>query len=109
MHKKGTELKLINEEGNENIFAINDFSDLGKEDHYYIILKKDCGENIIISTLQDMGISKRNSIIFGICGGLFMLLLIAFCFVYIVHCFKVRCNRGKRIAMIEESRDNKDI
>ena len=108
LHKKGTELKLINKDGNENIFFINDFSDLGKDDHYYITLKQDCGENIILSTLQDLGISKKSSIIFGICGGIFMILLIVFCFIYIIHCFKVRCNRGKKLAMTEESRD-KDI
>ena len=108
LHKKGTELKLINNEGNENIFVINDFTDLGKEEHYYITMKQDCGENIILSTLQDMGISKKNSFILGICGAAFLVLLIVFCFVYIVHCFKVRCKRGKKLSMTEESRD-KDI
>lgn len=108
LHKKGTKLKLINDEGNENIFTINDYADLGKEDHYYITMKQDCGENIILSTLQDMGISKKNSFILGICGAVFLVLLIVFCFVYIVHCFKVRCKRGKKLAMTEESRD-KDI
>ena len=108
LHKKGTELILKNNEGNENIFAINDFADLGKEDHYYITMKQDCGENIILSTLQDMGISKKNSFILGICGAIFLVLLVVFCFVYIVHCFKVRCKRGKKLSMSEESRD-KDI
>jgi len=104
LHKKGTELVLRNEEGNENIFVVNDYSELGKDDYYYINLKQDCGENVIISTLQDMGLSKKKSIILGICGGLFILLLIVFCFVYIVHCFKVRCKRGKKISMTDESR-----
>ena len=108
LHKKGTELKLINNEGNENIFVINDFADLGQEDHYYITMKQDCGENIILSTLQDMGISKKNSFILGICGSIFLVLLVVFCFIYIVHCFKVRCKRGKKLAMTEESKD-KDI
>ena len=108
LHKKGTELILKNNEGNENIFAINDFADLGKEDHYYITMKQDCGENIILSTLQDMGISKKNSFILGICGAIFLVLLVVFCFAYIVHCFKVRCKRGKKLSMSEESRD-KDI
>ena len=108
LQKKGTELKLINKDGNENIFFINDFSDLGKDDHYYITMKTDCGENIILSTLQDLGLSKKSSIILGICGGVFMMLVIIFCFIYIIHCFKVRCKRGKKLAMTEESRD-KDI
>ena len=104
LHKKGTELKLLNGDGNENIFVVNDFSELGKEEYYYITLKEDCGENVVFGTLQDMGLSKKTSIILTICGGLFMILLIVFCFVYIVHCFKVRCRRGKKLAMTEESR-----
>ena len=104
LHKKGTELKLFNADGNENIFVVNDFSELGKEEYYYITLKEDCGENVVFGTLQDMGLSKKTSIILTICGGLFMILLIVFCFVYIVHCFKVRCRRGKKLSMTEESR-----
>ena len=104
LHKKGTELKLINEDGNENIFVVNDYTDLGNDEYYYITLKEDCGENVVFGTLQDMGLSKKSSIILTICGGLFMLLLIAFCFIYIIHCFKVRCRRGKKLAMTEESR-----
>ena len=50
--KKGTELKIRNNEGNENIFVVNDFSDLGKNEYYYIELKEDCGENIVLSTLH---------------------------------------------------------
>ena len=104
LHKKGTELFLKNNEGNENIFIVNDYSDLGNKDYYYISLRKDCGENVIISTLQDMGLSKKYSIILGICGGLFMLLLFVFCIFYIIHCFKVRCRRGKKLSMTDESR-----
>ena len=104
LHKKGTELRLINEDGNENIFVVNDYTDLGNDEYYYITLKEDCGENVVFGTLQDMGLSKKSSIILTICGGLFMLLLIAFCFIYIIHCFKVRCRRGKKLAMTEESR-----
>ena len=104
LHKKGTELKIVNEDGNENIFVVNDYADLGNEEYYYIALREDCGENVVFGTLQDMGLSKKNSIILTICGGLFMLLLIGFCFVYIIHCFKLRCKRGKKLATTEESR-----
>ena len=38
-----------------------------------------------------------------------MLLLILFCFAYIIHCITVRCKRGKKISTSEESKDNKDI
>ena len=109
LHKKGTKLILKNSEGNENIFIISDFTDLGKSEYSYITLKSDCGENVIFGTLQDMGLSKKSSIILGICGALFMLLLIIFCIIYIIHCFTVRCKRGKKIATTEESKDNKDI
>lgn len=105
LHKKGTELVIKNSEGNENIFFVNDYSDLGgKNDYYFIKLRQDCGENVIISTLQDMGLSKTKSIILGICGVLFLLLLIVFCFVYIIHCIKIRCRRGKKLSTNEESK-----
>lgn len=105
--KKGTKLKIRNNEGNENIFVVNDFSDLGKNEYYYIELKEDCGENIVLSTLQDMGLSKKTSIILTISTIAFILLLIIFSIFYIVHCFKERCKRGQKLAMTEESRDRK--
>jgi hypothetical protein len=104
LHKKGTSMTIRNEDGNEVLWTVNDYTELGKEDFYYITLKEDCGENVVFGTLKDMGLSKKNSIILTIGGIAFMALLIIFCFIYIIHCFKVRCKRGKRLAMTEESK-----
>ena len=104
LHKKGSILKLKNEDGNENIFIISDFTDLGKNDYYYINLKEDCGENVVLGTLKDMGFSKKGSVILTICGILFVVLIVVFFFVFIIYFIKVRCKRGKRIALTEESK-----
>ena len=104
LHKKGTELSLRNDDGNENIFIINDFSDLGKNEYYFINLKEDCGENVVMGTLKDMGFSKEGSVILSVFGGLFMTFLIIFFFIFIIHCIKVRCKRGAKISTTEESK-----
>ena len=68
MPKKGTELQLINNDGNKITFIVNDFADLNKNDYFFINLKEDCGENVVISALKDMGFSKKSSVILSICG-----------------------------------------
>ena len=102
--KKGTELQLINADGNKNIFIVNDFADLSKNDYYFINLKEDCGENAVISTLKDMGFSKKGSIILSVCGAIFILLMVVLFFIFVIHCIKVRCKRGTKIATTEESK-----
>ena len=104
LDKKGSILKLRNEDGNENIFIISNFTVLGRNDYYFIKLKEDCGENVVLGTLKDMGFSKKGSVILTICGVLFVVLIVFFFFVFIIYFIKIKCNRGRRIALTEESK-----
>ena len=97
------EIRIINEEGNEIIFTSFD-------KYNYIKLEEDCGENAVFGTMKELGISKKNGIIASICICLFFLLIIGFCFFYIIHCF-LRCkkNKGKKLPTTEESKEQKEI
>ena len=77
---------------------------MGKNEYYFINLKEDCGENVVMGTLKDMGFSKEGSVILSVFGGLFMTFLIIFFFIFIIHCIKVRCKRGAKISTTEESK-----
>ena len=104
LNKKGSILQLKNDDGNENIFIISNFTDLGKNDYSYIYLMEDCGENVVLGTLKDMGFSKKVSVILTVCGIVFVLLILVFFFVFIIYFIKLRCKRGRRIALTEESK-----
>ena len=95
------DIRIINNEGNQIIFEVNN-----KINNF--IMKNDCGENVIFGTMKEIGISKKNGIIVSVCIIIFFLILIGFCFFYIIHCF-LRCKqKGKKLPMTEESKIHKD-
>ena len=100
--EKDKEIRIINEEGNEIIFMMNDQNN-------YIKLDEDCGENIVFGAMKEIGISKKNGIIISISLIIFLLLIIGFCIFYIIHCI-LRCKnrRGKKLPMTEESKVQKE-
>ena len=73
-------------------------------------MDEDCGENAVFGAMKEIGISKKKGIVVSICLAIFLLLLIGFFFFYIVHCI-LRCvkNKGKKLPMTEESKDQKEI
>ena len=98
---KKEKLRIINDEGNEIIFGVND------KNNFYV-MKDDCGENVYFGAMKEMGISKKKGIIISIGLGLFFLFLIGFCIFYFIHCI-LRCKkRGKKLPMTEESKIQKD-
>ena len=101
--EQNKELRIINEEGNEIIFTVYDKLN-------YIKMDEDCGENAVFGAMKEIGISKKKGIVVSICLAIFLLLLIGFFFFYIVHCI-LRCvkNKGKKLPMTEESKDQKEI
>ena len=101
--EQNKELRIINEEGNEIIFTVYDKLN-------YIKMDEDCGENAVFGAMKEIGISKKKGIVVSICLAIFLLLLIGFFFFYIVHCI-LRCvkNKGKKLPMTEESKEQKEI
>ena len=99
--EKDKEIRIVNDEGNEIIFTVYD-------DNNYIKLEEDCGENIVFGTMKEIGISKTNGIIISVCAIVFLLILLGFGIFYIIHCI-LRCKeKGRKLPMTEESKENKD-
>ena len=99
---RNKEIKIINDEGNEIIFKVND-------DNNFIKLEEDCGENVVFGAMKEIGISKTKGIIISICIIVFLLALFGFSIFYIIHRI-LRCKqKGKKLPMTEESKIQKDF
>ena len=100
--EKDKEIRIINEEGNEIIFTVNDQNN-------FIKMEEDCGENVVFGAMKEMGISKKKGIAISIGFFIFFMCIIGFCIFYIIHRIK-RCRkkRGKRLATTEESKVQKE-
>ena len=100
--EKDKEIRIINEEGNEIIFTVNDQNN-------FIKMEEDCGENVVFGAMKEMGISKKKGIAISIGFFIFLICIIGFCIFYVIHRIK-RCRkkRGKRLATTEESKVQKE-
>ena len=99
---RNKEIRIINDEGNEIIFKVND-------DNNFIKLEEDCGENVVFGAMKEIGISKTKGIIISICIIVFLLALFGFSIFYIIHRI-LRCKqKGKKLPMTEESKIQKDF
>ena len=101
--EKDKEIRIINDEGNEIIFTVNDQNN-------FIKMEEDCGENVVFGAMKEIGISKKKGIIISIGVIIFLLCIIGFGIFYIIHRI-LRCikERGKKLPMTEESKDQKEI
>ena len=99
---RNKEIRIINDEGNEIIFKVND-------DNNFIKLEEDCGENVVFGAMKEIGISKTKGIIISVCIIVFLLALFGFSIFYIIHRI-LRCKqKGKKLPMTEESKIQKDF
>ena len=100
--EKDKEIRIINDEGNEIIFVVND-------NNNFIKLNEDCGENVVFGAMKEMGISKTKGIIISLCIIVFLLALLGFSIFYIIHRIKRCKKKGKKLPMTEESKDQKEF
>lgn len=101
-----TELDIFNKEGNKNRIIINNLKYINNQKDNSIIMEENCGQFIILGTLNDMGISKKGS--FSILlGAILFVCAVVICIITYAICIIVRiAKRGRRVATSEKGNNS---
>ena len=98
----GVILDLLNDEGNKNVFTMNNYIHIQNSKDSTITVSTTCGNFISTGVLKDLGLSKDTSMWVNIVGALFVISLVGFCFFFVIYMIKERMTRGKRLITHEE-------
>ena len=102
----GSEYDIFNNDGNRIIFKMNNYSTIKNDHDFYVTLKESCGDNAMIGTLKDMGLSHEDSTIiyiFVILG----VVVVVVGFIIDFYCkIKKRVKKGMKLTTNEESKEN---
>ena len=114
--KKGTSIMLPEKgiinvietmEGNKVNFLTDNFTEINNEKDLFVKAKENCGDNVVVGTLKDMGMSHKTSVVTYI---LIIVIIFAFIFGFVAYTtIKVRMyyNRGDKLTLHEESKISK--
>lgn len=99
----GTEIELVNDEGNKNNFYVMDYQFIQNDRDNHVILQEDCGQFILMGTLNDMGLSKKTSFYIVIGSVVFVSLVVVCIILYIVCKIKNIVKRGEKLPVKDDS------
>lgn len=103
--QRGTENEIFTTEGNRIIFAMNNFSNINNDHDYYVTLEEGCGDNLVVGTLKDMGMSHTDSIITYIIVIVIAAIIIVGFILYIIWKIRRRIKRGAKLMTSEENKE----
>ena len=102
----GSEYDIFNNDGNRIIFAMNNFSSIKNDHDFYVTSKEECGNDVVIGTLKDMGMSSEDSIIIYIFAIIGIVSIVVGFIIYFYCKIKNRIKRGMKLTTNEEAKDN---
>ena len=102
----GVILDIVNDEGNRNIFAMNNYTHIQNSKDSTIKVSETCGNFISMGVLKDLGLSKHTSVWVTIIGILFVIFLVGFCLFFVIYMIKEKMKRGRRLISNEEIKIN---
>ena len=102
----GSEYDIFNNDGNRIIFKMNNYSTIKNDHDFYVTLKESCGDNAMIGTLKDMGLSHEDSTIIYIFVILGVVVVVVGFIIYFYCKIKKRVKKGMKLTTNEESKEN---
>jgi hypothetical protein len=102
----GSEYDIFNNDGNRIIFAMNNFSSIKNDHDFYVTSKEECGNDVVIGTLKDMGMSSEDSIIIYIFAIIGIVSIVVGFIIYFYCKIRNRIKRGMKLTTNEEAKDN---
>ena len=103
---RGSENEIVTKEGNIIIFTMNNFSKINNDHDFFVTLEEDCGDNIFIGTLKDMGMSHKSSLITYIMIIVIIAIIVGGFIIYFCWKIKMKITRGETLTTAEETKDN---
>ena len=93
-------------EGNKINFLTDNFTEINNEKDLFVKTKEKCGDNVVVGTLKDMGMSHKSSVATYILIIIFFLLFFLGSAFYIAYKCKLRYDRGTKLTVNEETKNN---
>ena len=101
---KPGEIKEIYSSGNIIKFIMADYSQINNDHDYYVVAKEACGDNMMVGTFKDMGMSHEGSVSVTIVLILFVILSSLGMIAYCIYRVQLRFKRGKKLITAEENK-----
>ena len=103
---RGTQNEIVTKEGNVIIFTMNNFSKINNDHDFYVNLEENCGDNVVVGTLKDMGMSHKSSIITYIMIIVIVAIIVVGFIIYFSIKIKNKIKRGEKLTTSEENKGN---
>jgi hypothetical protein len=101
---RGSENEIFTNEGNRIIFTMNNFSKINNDHDFYVKLEEECGDNVFVGTLKDMGMSHKSSVLTYIFIIIIAIIIIVGFVLYCIWKIKKRIQRGAKLTTSEETK-----
>ena len=101
---RGSENEIFTNEGNRIIFTMNNFSKINNDHDFYVKLEEECGDNVFVGTLKDMGMSHKSSVLTYIFIIIIAIIIIVGFVLYFIWKIKKRIEGGAKLAASEETK-----
>ena len=101
---RGSEQEIPTKEGNKIIFTMNNFSKINNDHDFYVKLEEECGDNVFVGTLKDMGMSHKSSVLTYIFIIIIAIIIIVGFVLYAIWKIKRRIQRGAKLTTSEETK-----
>ena len=101
---RGSENEIFTSEGNRIIFNMGNFSKINNDHDFFVKLEEECGDNVVVGTLKDMGMSHKNSIILYIFIIIIAIIIVAGFALYFAWKIRTRIKRGAKLTTNEDTK-----
>ena len=107
--EKGIINVIENYEGNKIDFLTYNFTEINNENDLFVKTKESCGDYLVVGALKDMGMSHKTSIVTYVIIMVFIFFFVICSAIYIAYKCKLNYDRGTKLTMLEESKNNSNI